>query len=421
MRIKCEMDIINRLLPSLNVKKGGKGCHTQLSIGRKPQTDSKEGILFLMACTAKDRNGAKYQIKDNIEQIFAKFINEGKATIRLKDPQQDLCLCKADPLQLKNFLTLLRKASLGQDIERISLSTLAPASTKSVDKPKTKMSVTSKKNYPLTKSFPSLLEHLHISQCRMKKIDSRIFQLKKLIHLDLQENVIEELPPTFSQLTSLRELILSTNKIQTLPSSLCLLPNWKETLSLLDLSNNLINLLPIQLCELDNLVTLKVDHNKLETFPPTIGRLKKLKYLSASHNKIETLPCSFMQLRLEHLDLFSNPFADVTKSDLEETEWQVPSLVECCGRMIRKNRLPYSDEDLHTHLCRYLDSARVCWCGGFCFEGCVRAMTSFSLKTLSPTVSAVDLQGRTDVPVLLFLCSPQCQRKYKINPYAYWR
>ncbi|XP_048736879.1 leucine-rich repeat protein 1-like isoform X2 [Ostrea edulis] len=421
MRIKCEMDIINRLLPSMNVKKGGRSCHTQLSIGKKPQSDSKEGTLFLMVCTAQDKNGTKFQIKDNVEQIFAKFINEGKATIRFKDPEQDLCLCKADPLQLKNFLTLLRKASLGQNIDKINLSTLAPASNKGIDKPKTKLSVTSRKDYPLTKSFPSQLEHLHISQCRMKKIDSRIFQLKRLQHLDLRENVVEELPLTFSQLVNLRELILNSNRIQKLPSSLFLLPNWKQMLSLLDLSNNNITLLPVQLCELDNLVTLRVDHNKLETFPPTVGRLKKLKYLSASHNRIEVLPYSFMQLQLEHLDLFDNLFIDVTKSDLEEKEWQAPSLVECCARMIRKNRLPYSEDDLHAHLCRYLDSARVCWCGGFCFEGCVRALTSLSLQTFSPTVSAVDLQGRMTVPVLLFLCSPQCQRKYKRNPHAYWR
>lgn len=246
---------------------------------------------------------------------------------------------QADPLQLKNFLTLIRKASFGQNIDKINLSTLAPASNKNVDKPKTKMTVTSRKDYPLTKSFPSQLEYLHVSQCRMKKIDSRIFQLKKLLHLDLSENVIEELPSSsFSQLKILQELKLCANKLQSLPSSLCLLPNWKQCLSLLDLSNNSISLLPVQLCELDNLVTLKVDQNKLETFPPTIGKLRKLKYLSASQNQIDVLPCSFMQLHLEHLDLFNNPFADVTKSDLEETEWQVPSLVECCARMIRKNR-----------------------------------------------------------------------------------
>lgn len=40
------------------------------------------------------------QIRDNIEQIFAKFINEGKATIRLKDPPQDLCLCKVGKVTL---------------------------------------------------------------------------------------------------------------------------------------------------------------------------------------------------------------------------------------------------------------------------------------------------------------------------------
>ena len=246
---------------------------------------------------------------------------------------------QADPLQLKNFLTLIRKASLGQNIDKINLSTLAHASNKNVDKPKTKMTVTCRKDYPLTKSFPSQLEYLQVSQCRMKKIDSRIFQLKKLLHLDLSENVIGELPSSsFSQLKILQELRLCANKLQSLPSSLCLLPNWKHSLSLLDLSNNSITLLPVQLCELNNLVTLKVDQNKLETFPPTIGKLGKLKYLSASQNQIDVLPCSFMQLRLEHLDLFNNPFADVTKSDLEETEWQVPSLVECCARMIRKNR-----------------------------------------------------------------------------------
>jgi Leucine-rich repeat (LRR) protein len=172
----------------------------------------------------------------------------------------------------------------------------------------------------------------------MKKIDSRIFQLKRLQHLDLQENVVEELPFTFSQLVNLQELILNSNRIQKLPSALFLLPNWKQLLSLLDLRNNSITLLPVQICELDNLITLKVDHNKLETFPPTVGRLRKLRYLSASHNHIEMLPYSFMQLQLEHLDLFGNPFINVTNSDSEETEWQPPTLVECCARMIRKNR-----------------------------------------------------------------------------------
>lgn len=48
------------------------------------------------------------QIRDNIEQIFAKFINEGKATIRLKDPPQDLCLCKVGKVTLTCIHIFLR-------------------------------------------------------------------------------------------------------------------------------------------------------------------------------------------------------------------------------------------------------------------------------------------------------------------------
>jgi hypothetical protein len=47
-----------------------------------------------------------FQIKDNIEQIFTKFVNEGKATIRLKHPEQDLCLCKVCALQLELLLVV---------------------------------------------------------------------------------------------------------------------------------------------------------------------------------------------------------------------------------------------------------------------------------------------------------------------------
>ena len=38
--------------------------------------------------------GFFFQIKDNIQQIFGKFLNEGKATIRFKEPEQDLCISK---------------------------------------------------------------------------------------------------------------------------------------------------------------------------------------------------------------------------------------------------------------------------------------------------------------------------------------
>lgn len=34
------------------------------------------------------------QLKENIEQFFTKFMDEGKATVRLKEPPVDICLSK---------------------------------------------------------------------------------------------------------------------------------------------------------------------------------------------------------------------------------------------------------------------------------------------------------------------------------------
>lgn len=34
------------------------------------------------------------QLKDNIEMFFTKFVEEGKATMRLKEPAVDICLSK---------------------------------------------------------------------------------------------------------------------------------------------------------------------------------------------------------------------------------------------------------------------------------------------------------------------------------------
>lgn len=64
MRITCSVDVINRL-PGASVKKSGKALHTQLSIGKKPGSGSKDSPLFLMMCTAKDRNGTKFKVITN--------------------------------------------------------------------------------------------------------------------------------------------------------------------------------------------------------------------------------------------------------------------------------------------------------------------------------------------------------------------
>ncbi|KAL4237485.1 repeat protein 1 [Mactra antiquata] len=422
MRLQCDVDSVNRTLACHNMKKSGKSMRAQISIGRKPGNGPlKENTLYMMICTVKDKNGSKYPIIGNIIQVFTKFVSEGKATIRLKEPEIDICISKADVIQLKSFLNVLKQALQGKQLDNITLSSLAPASKKSVEKPKTKMVIMSRKEYPMTSSFPWSLESLQVSECRMKRIDSRIFNCRNLTRLDLSNNCIEFIPDEISQLKDLSELILSHNNLTLLSPSVCLKQDLQKSLNLLDISHNKIQRLPLQICEFQNLVNLKLDHNEMEMLPPTMGRLLRLKYISISNNKLHVLPANFMKLRLDSVDLFSNDFDVIEEQKVSGDTIDVPTLMECAARMIKKGRLPYSEEDLHLHLCRYLDSARQCWCGNYCFQCCVRYTSKVDLRTISSTVAAVDFSGGTHVPVEGFLCSPQCLRKFQNNPNAYWK
>lgn len=83
---------------------------------------------------------------------------------------------------------MLRKAASGEMVDDVALSSLAPATAKQVAGLKTKLSVKSRKEYPITEGFPSSLENLQIIGCTLKTIDSRIFKLRNLAVLDLSNN-----------------------------------------------------------------------------------------------------------------------------------------------------------------------------------------------------------------------------------------
>ncbi|XP_071080990.1 leucine-rich repeat protein 1-like [Haliotis cracherodii] len=421
MRLSCEVDVVNRLLPSHNVRKAKRGCHAQVSLGRKPAASaSRSGSqLFLMVCTAKDRNGAKYVIKNNVSQVFAKFVSEGKATIRFKEPEQDLCLSKADPLQLKSLLSLVRAGAQGQDLDRVTLSSLAPASTKQVEKPRTELTVTSRKEYPVTSRFPASLEVLTVHSCGMKRLDPRILHLSRIHTLDLSLNALTSLPDDWGRLSCVSTLILTDNQLSEIPSAL-----WKsqlcETIAVLDVRNNHIATIPLQICELHKLACLRLDNNGFDSLPPTIGKLTNLKELAVAQNKIKVLPAGFAQLRLENLDVSDNPFDLSVEGVTGEERLVFPTLMECVARAIRKYRIPYTEEDLFPQLFHYLAAARQCWCGNFCFTCSARYFSHVSLRHLvSNSYSASP--GITTAPIEGFLCSQHCLTRFKNNPRAYWR
>ena len=70
MRITCDVDTANRLLPSFNMRQRGKAMKSQLSIGRKPGAKVEDEV-YLMICTKQDRNGAKYRASDTLCFLFS--------------------------------------------------------------------------------------------------------------------------------------------------------------------------------------------------------------------------------------------------------------------------------------------------------------------------------------------------------------
>ncbi|CAH2327870.1 leucine-rich repeat 1 [Pelobates cultripes] len=412
MKLQCEVEVINRMLPTFGVRNRGKGTRAVLSIGKQEDKGSgQKASIYLMICTLKDKAGSRYKLQDNIEQVFSKFVQEGKATIRLKEPTVDICLSKADGCVLKNFISTVGLAHKGTDATGVSLSRLIPAKTSEIEKPRAKMFITCKKDYPITKSFPYSLEHLQVSYCKLARVDMRMLCLKKLQKLDLSNNHIRKLPKTIGDLVCLQELNLQHNFLESFEVSLCI-SAWGNTLTSLDLSENKLKALPVQFGQLKELINLKLDENELVQLPFTIGKLSKLRFLSATKNKLPYLPSSFKMLNLEKLDLFDNPFVKAAPM-VPDIHLKMPlSLLECASRVTINYRIPHSPHILPVTLCQELSMAKTCNCGRPCLNSFIKVIVLMNLHQVSQTVVLVDTMGGTDAPIICYFCSLTCYSQF---------
>ncbi|KAJ3613512.1 hypothetical protein NHX12_019760 [Muraenolepis orangiensis] len=414
MKLQCDVEVVNRMLPSFGMKSRGKGARAVLSIGKHVDKTTRVANVYMIICTAKDRAGSKYKLKDNIEKFFTWFVEEGKATVRLKEPAVDICLSKADANSLKSFLSAARLADRGSDLRSLPLATLTPVRARDVEKPKKKLTIVSKKDYPLTSSFPYSLEQLQVSYCKLSRMDTRMLSLKALRKLDLSNNHIKKLPATIGDLGCLAELILHNNQLESFSEALCL-STLQRTLQHLDLSQNRLRGLPSQFCQLRELVNLKLDDNKLVWLPFRVGRLSKLRFLSAAHNQLALLPSDFRKLSLENLDLFGNPFAQPNPLDHNFHLTFPLSLQELASRAVVNLRVPYGPQLLPAHLCRDLDVSKVCDCGNACVSFFIRTAVSMNLHQVSHTVVLVDNMGGTEAPVQQHFCSLSCYSEFLDN------
>ncbi|XP_053331576.1 leucine-rich repeat protein 1 [Spea bombifrons] len=412
MKLQCEVEVISRMLPTFGMRNRGKGARAVLSVGRQEDKRSGQaGAVYLMICTLKDKAGSRYKLQENIDQLFTRFVQEGKATVRLKEPAVDICLSKADVCSLKNFISTVGLANKGKDPGSISLSRLTPVKTSEIEKPRAKMFITCKKDYPITKSFPYSLEHLQVSYCKLARVDMRMLCLKKLQKLDLSNNHIKKLPQTIGDLMCLQELTLHNNFLESFEVAFCN-STLRNTLKSLDLSQNKLKALPVQFGQLKELINLKLDDNELVQLPFTIGLLSKLRFLSATKNKIQCLPSSFRSLVLEKVDLFGNPFVKATPM-VPDIQLKIPlPLLECASRATIHYRIPYGPHLIPATVCQDLSVAKTCDCGRPCLSSFIQTVVLMNLHQVSQTVVLVDTMGGTEAPVICYFCSLTCYSEF---------
>ncbi|XP_013784058.1 leucine-rich repeat protein 1-like [Limulus polyphemus] len=406
MRLNAEIEVLSRIVPSLNIKRKGKAMKATLVLSRKLNVNSISNMsdVILIICTSQNPAGMKYKIVKNVDMVFTKFIQEGKATIRLKEPEHDIIIKKADPVHLKGFLNALYCILRNKNLDKLHLS--APPSQ--VNHPKTRLIISKRQDYPIRAGFPSSLSTLRIQQCNLCRVDSRILNLHNLQTLDLSNNLIKVLPANLDHLTRLVEINLNNNKLEHVCDV-----KFPRNLEVLSLNYNQLQTLPEQLCFMEKLKILSVSNNILQALPERIGFLKTLRNFNVSNNSLKLLPASFMQLRLNNLDLYNNAWVPVSVNykDTDMFISLMPSLLECSASVIVKQRLYYTPEDLPCYLIDYLKCGHWCVCGKPVFCTNSSFITKVSVRALAQTTVLPGNCGEATVPLQVFPCSQTCWLK----------
>lgn len=347
-----------------------------------------------------------FQIDGNIDKVFTKFINEGKATIRIIEPPHDLII-QSDTIQLKSFIHVLKLViSKKADPSVLNISNLNPKNVNSI--PKVKVVVNKASDYPTLEGFPRTTEELFLTGLNRKSFDRQILKLQSLRILDLSNNQISSIPAELGALEHLQEVILSQNRLDK-----AMKWTWldqtaiKSNLKLLDITDNSLIKLPEQIGKLYGLVNLKASKNMLVFLPQSLGRLSNLKYLDVSKNNLKHLPGSMKNLRLILLDVSENKFQE---TDLYfPCKMNVPSLLECGARAFLKTRCPYDASIIPFTLVRYLNEANYCVCGNACFQYYIRKFVEYNLNAIANSVKSSE---SSIVQFDCYFCTPRCESSY---------
>lgn len=282
-------------------------------------------------------------------------------------------------------------------------------------------------NNNLIKTIPSIICHfnniqtLDLSSNFLKILDENICKLNGLKHLIARDNQFEDnsLPKTlgiqlsnleivnfsgnlFTQfpyqlldIRSIKEIYLGSNKISSMPRCY----EQLQRLEILYLGGNQLKSLPEEICQLRNLTNLNLSNNQLSALPHSLAKIRNMKTLALHGNNLTHLPIEIVRLNLSELSLRNNP---LVSRFAKEFTYNVPTLLELSGRIVKAKCINYKNGNLPIHLVNYLNSAQCCLnprCKGVYFTSKVEH------------IKFVDFCGKFRVPLMQYLCSSQCNEK----------
>nr|XP_018913356.1 PREDICTED: leucine-rich repeat protein 1-like [Bemisia tabaci] len=382
-----------------------RASKTALSLGTSP--NSKEGKILLLQ-SLQNKTGMKYKIEKNIEQIFSRFLSEGKVTIRLKIPAHDIII-SGDPVELKGFLKLLKSAL---ENEEVKMPTVVARKTMHVLPPSNlRLAFAGRGQFTATTSLPLATKELSITNNALPRFDPRIGRLKFLQVLDLSGNLLSSLSEELSSLNVI-ELRLRGNHLGCTNNFRWMKPgSLRRSLKYLDLGKNQLEHIPCEVTRFFELITLKVDDNYLTNLPNSIGYLSKLRCFSASNNQLTVLPSSIVKLNLTTLNLCDNQFMIPELNFVDPSRLlKVPTLKNAASKIVIKASIPHYEGHTPLDVIYHLCSAFYCICRKAVFDSKCTYVLLYSLRNISSEFF-YDSSSDHLIPTRFGVCSSACYTK----------
>lgn len=419
--MQATVEVLNR---DVNLKT--KAVRSSIALGKKASAkcDKNDPKVFLVISSLANRTGTKFGVSANVQKVFNRCADQGMCTIRLIAPAKDIVISKADPVQLKAMLNLMKCALMAkndEELDAINLTSAAlnPASLSQVTKPKEKLIICDKRDYPITKNFPASLSILRVNDINLKKFDSRMLKLSQLTILDLSGNSIASLPSSFQGLPMLKELHLSRNKIAFLPASFFVCRSLTRSLCLLDLSKNQLKVLPSHVSNFKHLVTLNLSDNQIRKLPMTLDKLVHLRRLDLLGNKdLKVMPGCLPRMTLDHLTVSTD---SMTSEDgavlLSDSSRQVPSLLDLCLVKCYGLRTKVDESILPPSVIDYWDSIQRCHCGKLChWSSHARGISKANPGRIARTFISDGVNSYAFIRCETLFCSTKCLDFYRNQP-----